>query len=107
MRERERTIVKNFVLWFMDRDLKESLKMFGDKYNKMQSEAQVEVRHNRGLFESLGDEFTKNDIIAQCIKMGIHSRVKQIIWRWNKDKAIIKLSNETYKKNKKNDKTQS
>ena len=107
MRERERTIVKNFVLWFMDRDLKESLKMFGEKYNKMQSEAQIEVRHNRGLFESLGDEFTKNDIIAQCIKMGIHSRVKQIIWRWNKDKAIIKLSNETYKKNKKNDKTQS
>ncbi len=104
MKEREKKIVKDFVVWFMNRDLQESLKMFGEKYNKLQKEAQTEVRHQRGLFESLSDEFTKNDVIAQCMKMGIHTRVKQIIWRWNKDKAITKINNETYKKNKKNDK---
>ena len=107
MKERERKIVKDFVVWFMNRDLQESLKMFGEKYNKLQNDVQPDVKNHSSLFEALPDEFTKNDVIAQCMKMGIHSRVKQIIWRWNKDKAIIKLSNETYKKNKKNDKTKS
>lgn len=104
MKERERKIVKDFVVWFMNRDLQESLKMFGEKYNKLQNEVQTDVKNHLSLFESLSDEFTKNDVIAQCMKMGIHSRVRQIIWRWNKDKAITKISNDTYKKTKKNDK---
>jgi len=97
--------VKDFVVWFMNRDLQESLKMFGEKYNKLQNEVQTDVKNHLSLFESLSDEFTKNDVIAQCMKMGIHSRVRQIIWRWNKDKAITKISNDTYKKTKKNDKS--
>jgi len=105
MKERERKIVKDFVVWFMNRDLQESLKMFGEKYNKLQNEVQTDVKNHLSLFESLSDEFTKNDVIAQCMKMGIHSRVRQIIWRWNKDKAITKISNDTYKKTKKNDKS--
>lgn len=104
MKERERKIVKDFVVWFMNRDLQESLKMFGEKYNKLQSEVQTDVKRHSGLFEALSDEFSKNDVIAQCIKMGIHSRISQILWRWKKDKVITKISNDTYKKAKRNDK---
>lgn len=98
VREREKKIIRDFVLWFMDRDLYESLKMFGEKYNKLQNEATVESKRHQGLFESLGDEFTKNDVISACMKLGVHSKVKVIIYRWKKDKVITKLNNETYRK---------
>ena len=86
----------------MNRDLRESLKMFGEKYNKMNAEAYIESSHHQGLFDTLGDEFTKNDVIAQCMKQGVHSKVKTIIWRWKKDRVIDKIGNDRYKKIKKN-----
>lgn len=98
VREREKKIIRDFVLWFMDRDLYESLKMFGEKYNKLQNEAVVEASHHQDLFESLPDEFTKNDVISACMKLGVHSKVKVIIYRWKKDKVITKVNGETYKK---------
>lgn len=101
VRDQEKRVIKNFITWFMDRDLEESLKMFGEKYNKLQNEATVESKRHQGLFESLGDEFTKNDVIEQCMKQGVHSKVKVIIYRWKKDKVITKVNNETYKKLKK------
>ena len=55
----------------------------------------------KGLFELLPDEFKKNDVIAACMKMGVHSKVKTIIYRWKKDKVITKVNNDTYKKLKK------
>ena len=101
VRDQEKRVIKKFITWFMDRDLEESLKMFGEKYNKLQNEATVEASHHQGLFESLGDEFTKNDVIEQCMKQGVHSKVKMIIYRWKKDKVITKVNNDTYKKLKK------
>lgn len=98
VRKREQVIICKFVRWFMERDLQESLKMFGEKYNKMQAEAAVEVKSNTGLFESLDDTFTKNDVIAKCIQLNIKSRIKSIIYRWKKDKVIEKVSSNTYKK---------
>lgn len=97
-REREKKIIKNFVSWFMTRDLAESLKMFGSKYNQLQGESRVQSQHHNNLFDSLPDEFSKNDVIAQCIKMNIKSKVKTILWRWKKDKAIKKCENGNYKK---------
>ena len=70
----------------------------------MQAEAAVEVKSNTGLFESLDDTFTKNDVIAKCIQLNIKSRIKSIIYRWKKDKVIEKVSSNTYKKLK-NDRT--
>ena len=100
VRDQERRVIKKFITWFMDRDLEESLKMFGVKYNKLQNEAEVETNHHQGLFESLENEFTKNDVIEQCMKLGVRSKVKMIIYRWTKDKAITKINSDRYKKTK-------
>ena len=97
-KKKEQEVIKNFVRWFMDRDLDESLKFFGSKYNRLQEEAKVETRAHQSLFDALPEEFTKNDVIAQCIKQGIKSKVKNIIWRWKNDKAITKTGNNQYKK---------
>lgn len=95
---REKNIIINFVRWFMTRDLQESLKFFGNKYNKLQNDVATEVATHQSLFEALPDEFTKNDVIAQCIKQGIKSRVRQIIFRWHKDKAVVKIGTDKYRK---------
>ena len=96
--KKEKQTIIDFVKWFMDRDLEESLKMFGQKYNELQNSVVTEVNHHQSLFESLPEEFTKNDVIAQCLKQGVHSKVKVILWRWKQDKAIVKVNNELYKK---------
>lgn len=88
----------------MDRDLKESLKMFGEKYNKLQAESAVESTRHQSLFDALPDEFTKNDVIAQCLKQNIKSKVRQIIWRWKTDKVIAKGEGNTFKKVRKTEK---
>ena len=105
VKEREKKIIMNFVKWFMTRDLKESLKMFGAEYNKMSADTMSgTVTHHQSLYDALGDTFSKNDVITQCMKMGVHSRVRQIIYRWLKDNAIKKTQTGDYKKVKKNDK---
>ena len=96
--KKEQDIIKKFVRWFMDRDLKESLAFFGKKYNDLQNDAEVEEVAHNSLFDSLPNDFSKNDVIAQCIKQGIKSRVRQILYRWKQDKAIIKTGQDTYKK---------
>ena len=96
--EREKAIIKGFVKWFMDRDLQESLKMFGEQYNKLQESVQEQSTRHVSLYQALSREFTKNDLIAQCIKQGVHSKVRLIIFRWKKDKVIVQTEKDTYKK---------
>ena len=98
MNEREKAIIKGFVKWFMDRDLQESLKMFGEQYNKLQESVQEQSTRHVSLYQALSREFTKNDLIAQCIKQGVHSKVRLIIFRWKKDKVIVQTEKDTYKK---------
>ena len=89
--KREQKVITDFVLWFIECDLKESLRLFGEKYNKMASEASTEnVRSHPSLFEALPDVFTKNDIVKKCMTLNIMTKVEDIIWRWSKDKAITK-----------------
>lgn len=98
--KREQEIIKNFVLWYIECDLRESLRLFGEKYNKISSEASVEsVKTHTSLFETLPNEFSKNDLVKKCISMNILTRAETIIWRWMKDKAIEKTNvKNVYKK---------
>lgn len=101
VKERERNIIKEFVRWFMERDLAESLKMFGEKYNSLQNAVVDSATHHKSLFNSLGNEFTRVELINQCIKQNIHSKVKLIIHRWKADKVIEVIDKEHFKKAKK------
>lgn len=96
--KKERKVICDFVKWFMDRDLQESLKMFGEKYNKLQESVVETSTHHNSLFTSLSNEFSKNDLIAECIKQGVHSKVRLIICRWKQDKVIQATGKDTYKK---------
>lgn len=99
--KREMNVIKNFVTWFMDRDLTESMKMFGEKYNRIQEEVIEETKRHQSLFDALPEEFTRKDVIDECIKNNIRSKVKVIIYRWKKDEVITKIGEDKYRKNKK------
>lgn len=94
--KREQDVIKNFVLWFMNRDLGESLKMFGDKYNEMVANETVRSCHHKSLYNNLSKKFTKADLVKECISSGVKSRARQILFRWIKDGAIKKIENDSY-----------
>lgn len=100
--KREKKIIRGFVLWFMDRDLEESLKMFGKQYNEIQSKAQVDnSMHHANLYEELNDTFTRTDLISLCLQKGIKSQARLIVYRWKSDGAIKEVKKHTYQKVKK------
>ena len=100
--KREKKVIRDFVLWFMDRDIEESLKMFGKQYNDLQSTALPDaVKRHVNLYADLNDTFTKTELISLCLKKGIKSKAALIIHRWKEDDAIKEIKSETYQKTKK------
>ena len=100
--KREKKVIRDFVLWFMDRDIEESLKMFGKQYNDLQSTALPDaVKRHANLYADLNDTFTKTELISLCLKKGIKSKAALIIHRWKEDDAIKEIKSETYQKTKK------
>lgn len=102
--KREKKIIADFVSWFMDRDLEESLKMFGKGYNDLQNNVNADGPRRQGsVFSELGDTFTKMEVINLCSEKGIKQSVRQIIYFWKKEHVIVDgTAKDTYKKAKKN-----
>ena len=91
MSNKDKENCKKFIRWWMDRDLESMLAIWGHKYN----EATEEVKNisQRTVFEALGKVFTKNDVYGICIRQGIKTPIKVIIYRWRK-LGIIKDTEE-------------
>ena len=90
---------KAFINWWMHQDLENMVKMWGSRYNK-----DTEVTPNltqRKVFEELKNEFTNEDIYVVCVRQGIKTPVRNIVWSWNKQGFINKLGDNKYKKTKK------
>ena len=85
-----------FIEWWMNKDITNMLKLWGAKYNEQAEENPVTVQ--RTVFDSLGKEFTKSDVFNVCIKQGIKTPVRRIIYEWSKMGYIEKLDKEHYKK---------
>lgn len=91
--QRERKIITDFVVWFASRDLEESLKFFGARYNQqVQESTQALVKDQPSLYDSLPRTFTKNDVVKKCMELNIITRVREIIYRWSRDGVIKKMA---------------
>jgi hypothetical protein len=98
--EREKEVIRNFVLWFMDCDLHNMLKLWGAQYNQMMNEAdtpQISRYHNNYYIE-LPNEFTMQDLDQVVQKNKGTSRPSMIIYLWKKLGLIEKLSRNHYRK---------
>ena len=83
----------------MHQDLENMVKMWGSRYNK-----ETEVSPNltqRKVFTELSNEFSKEDVYVVCVRQGIKTPVKNIVYNWNKEGFITKLGENKFKKTKK------
>lgn len=88
-----------FIEWWMEQDLESSLKLWGARYNTEVEEAPN--LYNRSLYAELRPAFTKNDVYALCVKQGIKSPVRQVIYNWIKLGYVEKTGKDEYQKKQK------
>lgn len=86
-----------FIEWWMEEDLKSTLKLWGERYNTLTDVVDYNVRQ-RTVFDALEERFTRNDVYAVCTKQGIKTPVRRIIHEWKKINAINKVDEQTYQK---------
>lgn len=90
---------KEFVWWWMHQDIENMIKLWGAKYNE-----EADVTPNltqRTVYSELGETFTRNDIYAVCVRQGIKTQIRRIIFDWKKQGFIEPIDKETFKKIKK------
>ena len=100
--ERERNIIRNFVLWWMEHDLEQSLLLFGQKYNEVMNETTREFSKAKtqcGLFDSLPKDFEKADVVAKALQLGVCTKADDILYRWKKEGIITKKEKNKWYKN--------
>lgn len=87
-----------FVDWWMHRDLECILNLWGAKYNE-QTDTVVRIVQ-RTVFDALAEDFTKSDVYNVCIKQGIKTPVRRILFDWKKLGYVSQVDKEHFKKNK-------
>ena len=93
-------IIADFVSWFMEHDLNETLSLWQRQYNEVYNDSPAKILQ-KGVFETVGDVFTKVDVFTACKKCLVKSPVKKVISDWIRLGAIEKISVDQYKKTKK------
>lgn len=104
MNSRAIDCVCKFVKWWMHVDIENMLKMWGQKYNEQNTH--LPNLYNINVFNSLKDEFTKNELLVVMKQQQVKSKVSNVIWQWSKNGYIEKLGDDKFKKTKKNEKAQ-
>lgn len=99
--DREKEIIKNFILWFAELDLYKCLKRWSADYNEKQLAVNVgnaKTSTTQTLFDSLNQEFTTGDLALAATKSNMKTPAGVIICRWKKAGLITKTANKTYAK---------
>lgn len=89
---------KSFIWWWMHKDIESTLNLWGKKYNEVNDVSPVMVQ--RTVFDNLEETFTKNDVYVVCMKQGIKTPIRRIIFDWKKLGYLEQINKETYKKKK-------
>ena len=99
LNERSKKTIIGFVKWWMEVDIENMLRLWGAKYNE-QSQVMPKL-YQRNAYDSLKDEFTRNDLYLVMKQQGIQSPVKTIVYQWKREGYIQQVSKDTFKKTKK------
>lgn len=85
-----------FVDWWMHRDIEGMMSLWGARYNEQTETSPMKVQ--RTVFDALPAEFTRADVYTVCMKQGIKSPVRRIIFDWKKLGYINEVSKQLFKK---------
>lgn len=92
--------IKAFVNWWMHVDIENMLKLWGAKYNEQNTH--IPNLYNVNVYNSLKDEFSKNELLVVMKQQQIKSKISNVIWQWSKNGFIEKLSDDRFRKKKQN-----
>lgn len=100
IRDREKQVILDFVLWFMDCDLYGILKLFGKKYNEHYVKSTSEIKEYKfaDLYDSLPKQFETSDLIAAISKSKFSTNHYTVLSIWKKAKLIEKIEKNKFKK---------
>lgn len=87
---------RKFIRWWMERDLEGVLKLWGPKYNEQANI--VPIISQKSVFEDLSSKFTKSDVFATCMKQGVKTPVRNILYNWKKMGYIEKVGKDVFQK---------
>ncbi|MBQ0085333.1 MAG: hypothetical protein KBS65_03725, partial [Prevotella sp.] len=87
---KEQKIAKDFILWWMDREMENALKFFAPAFNSLMNNEEGKKIKHENFYNALPDEFEKSTLLALILKEGLkQTSVRKIIQRW-KDAGLIK-----------------
>lgn len=101
MNSRAIDCVSKFVMWWMHVDIENMLKLWGQKYNEQNTH--VPNLYNVNVYNTLKEEFTKNELLVVMKQQQVKSKVSNVIWQWSKNGFIDKLGDDKFKKTKRNE----
>lgn len=87
---------KPFIRWWMERDIEQMLLLWGDKYNEQTEDSPRKVQ--RVLFDELPNQFGRNDVYVLCMKQGIKTPIRRILFEWKKLKYIEQTDKDKFVK---------
>lgn len=90
--------IKSFVKWWMHVDIEYMLKLWGAKYNEQNTH--IPNLYNVNVYNSLKDEFSKNELLIVMKQQNVKSKVSNVIWQWSKNGFIEKLGDDKFRKKK-------
>lgn len=85
-----------FIDWWMHQDIECMLKLWGAKYNE-QTDVVIKVVQ-RTVFDALAETFSRTDVYNLCLKQGIKTPIRRIIFDWRKLKLIQQIDKNNFKK---------
>lgn len=89
---------RGFIDWWMHRDIENMLKLWGAKYNEQADTAPKLVQ--RTVFNEVPETFNRNDVYVVCMKQGIKTPVRRILFDWKKLGYCEQVDKDTFKKKK-------
>ena len=85
-----------FIKWWMEQDLESSLNLWGSRYNEAVEETPNLAQ--RSLFEQLPNKFDKNDVYSMCMRQGIKTPIRNILYQWRKLGFVRSVSKSEFEK---------
>ena len=96
----------DFALWVAEYVFRQQMSLFGKQFEDAFYQSQKIIDTSRGrvvnLLQALPQTFSRNDLIAQRLKIGQSTNVRNVISRWRKAGYIEDLGNNNYKILKRN-----
>jgi hypothetical protein len=98
--ETEKKVIRDFVLWYMDCDLYNMMKLWGFKYNQMMVEntTPIVTKHHNNYFIELPNEFTVDDLVNVINRHNGITKPTLAIHLWKKSGLVEKVGRGKYRK---------